>query len=214
MTRLKDAGTLLALFLGSAMISASAYAENPPANSAQSVATSAGQAVDSSLNKVGDFMDDSTITARVKAALIDDKNIRSSDISVKTENKVVTLSGSVDSAEQKDLAVNAAKTVKGVTTVNDQLNVVAEKSASLEGYAGDTAITSQVKAKLLADDIVPSRKVTVETRDGTVHLSGTVDSRQQADRAADIAKAVSGVKNVENNLSVKLTHSFNNVISR
>lgn len=205
MTRLKDAGTLLALFLGSAMISASAYAENPPANSAQSVATSAGQAVDSSLNmnKVGDFMDDSTITARVKAALIDDKNIRSSDISVKTENKVVTLSGSVDSAEQKDLAVNAAKTVKGVTTVNDQLNVVAEKSASLEGYAGDTAITSQVKAKLLADDIVPSRKVTVETRDGTVHLSGTVDSRQQADRAADIAKAVSGVKNVENNLSVK-----------
>ena len=203
MTRLKDAGTLLALFLGSAMISASAYAENPPANSAQSVATSAGQAVDSSLNKVGDFMDDSTITARVKAALIDDKNIRSSDISVKTENKVVTLSGSVDSAEQKDLAVNAAKTVKGVTTVNDQLNVVAEKSASLEGYAGDTAITSQVKAKLLADDIVPSRKVTVETRAGTVHLSGTVDSRQQADRAADIAKAVSGVKNVENNLSVK-----------
>lgn len=203
MTRLKDAGTLLALFLGSAMISASAYAENPPANSAQSVATSAGQAVDSSLNKVGDFMDDSTITARVKAALIDDKNIRSSDISVKTENKVVTLSGSVDSAEQKDLAVNAAKTVKGVTTVNDQLNVVAEKSASLEGYAGDTAITSQVKAKLLADDIVPSRKVTVETRDGTVHLSGTVDSRQQADRAADIAKAVSGVKNVETNLSVK-----------
>lgn len=203
MTRLKDAGTLLALFLGSAMISASAYAENPPANSAQSVATSAGQAVDSSLNKVGDFMDDSTITARVKAALIDDKNIRSSDISVKTENKVVTLSGSVDSAEQKDLAVNAAKTVKGVTTVNDQLNVVAEKSASLEGYAGDTAITSQVKAKLLADDIVPSRKVTVETRDGTVHLSGIVDSRQQADRAADIAKAVSGVKNVENNLSVK-----------
>lgn len=203
MTRLKDAGTLLALFLGSAMISASAYAENPPTNSAQSVATSAGQAVDSSLNKVGDFMDDSTITARVKAALIDDKNIRSSDISVKTENKVVTLSGSVDSAEQKDLAVNAAKTVKGVTTVNDQLNVVAEKSASLEGYAGDTAITSQVKAKLLADDIVPSRKVTVETRDGTVHLSGTVDSRQQADCAADIAKAVSGVKNVENNLSVK-----------
>jgi hypothetical protein len=29
--------------------------------------------------------------------------------------------------------VNAAKTVKGVTTVNDQLNVVAEKSASLKG---------------------------------------------------------------------------------
>jgi hyperosmotically inducible protein len=54
-----------------------------------------------------------------------------------------------------------------------------------------------VKAKLLADDIVPSRNVKVETRDGAVHLSGTVDSRQQAERAADIAKAVSGVKNVK-----------------
>jgi hyperosmotically inducible protein len=37
--------TLLALFLGSAMISASAYAENPPANSAQSAASNAGEAV-------------------------------------------------------------------------------------------------------------------------------------------------------------------------
>ncbi|WP_434636683.1 molecular chaperone OsmY [Klebsiella sp. I138] len=203
MTRLKNAGTLLALFLGSAMVSASAYAENPTADSAQSVATSAGQAVDSSLNKVGDFMDDSTITARVKAALIDDKDIRSSDISVKTENKAVTLSGSVDSSAQKELALSVAKDVKGVTTVNDKLSVVEDKSASLKGYAGDTAITSEIKAKLLADDIVPSRKVTVETHAGTVHLSGTVDSRQQADRAADIAKAVSGVKNVENDLSVK-----------
>ena len=55
----------------------------------------------------------------------------------------ISLSGSVDSAEQKDLAVNAAKTVKGVTTVNDQLNVVAEKSASLEGYAGCLLYTSR-----------------------------------------------------------------------
>lgn len=46
-------------------------------------------------------MDDSTITARVKAALIDHKDINSGDISVKTENKVVTLSGDVTSAEQK-----------------------------------------------------------------------------------------------------------------
>ncbi|VTN13816.1 Osmotically-inducible protein Y precursor [Raoultella terrigena] len=67
------------------------------------------------MNKVGDFMDDSTITARVKAALIDDKSIRSTDISVKTENKAVTLSGSVESTEQKEQAVKIAKEVKGVS---------------------------------------------------------------------------------------------------
>ncbi|WP_434586441.1 molecular chaperone OsmY [Klebsiella sp. R390] len=203
MTRLKNAGALVALFLGSAMISVSAYAENSTTDSAKSVANSAGQAVDSSLNKVGDFMDDSTITARVKAALIDDKSISSAGISVKTENKVVTLSGSVDSTAQKEQALSVAKNVKGVTTVNDKLSVSEEQSASLKGYAGDTAITSQIKAKLLADDMVPSRNITVETSDGVVQLSGSVESRQQADRAADIAKAVSGVKSVENNLSVK-----------
>ena len=206
MTRLKNAGTLLALFLGSAMISASAYAENPPAGSAQSVATSAGKAVDSSLNKVGDFMDDSTITARVKAALIDHKDINSGDISVKTENKVVTLSGDVTSTEQKSQALSVAKGVEGVSHVNDKLTVhhkSSSETATLKGYAGDTAITSEVKAKLLADDIVPSRNVKVETNAGAVHLTGTVASAAQAERAAEIAKAVSGVKSVRNDLSVK-----------
>lgn len=203
MTRPKNARTALALLLGSAIISASAYAESSTVDSAKSAASSAGQAVDSSMNKVGNFMDDSTITARVKAALIDHKDIRSTDISVKTENKVVTLSGTVDSTTQQEQAVSVAKGVEGVTSVKDKLSVQNEKSASLKGYAGDTAVTSEIKAKLLADDIVPSRNVTVETTDGVVHLSGTVASSKQSDRAEDIAKAVSGVKSVKNDLSVK-----------
>lgn len=203
MTRPKNARTALALLLGSAIISASAYAESSTVDSAKSAASSAGQAVDSSMNKVGNFMDDSTITARVKAALIDHKDIRSTDISVKTENKVVTLSGTVDSTTQQEQAVSVAKGVEGVTSVNDKLSVQNEKSASLKGYAGDTAVTSEIKAKLLADDIVPSRNVTVETTDGVVHLTGTVASSKQSDRAEDIAKAVSGVKSVKNDLSVK-----------
>ena len=148
-------------------------------------------------------MDDSTITARVKAALIDHKDIRSTDISVKTENKVVTLSGTVDSSEQHKQALSVAKAVEGVSSVNDKLSVQNEKSASLKGYAGDTAVTSEIKAKLLADDIVPSRNVKVETTDGVVHLSGTVESSKQSERAEGIAKAVSGVKSVKNDLSVK-----------
>ena len=50
----------------------------------------------------------------------------------------------------------------------------------MKGYAGDTATTSEIKAKLLADDIVPSRHVKVETTDGVVQLSGTVDSGHRA----------------------------------
>ena len=205
MTRLKNANMLLALFLGLAALNASAETEKTTVDSAKSAASNAGEAVDNSINKVGDFMDDSTITARVKAALIH-KDINSGDISVKTENKVVTLSGDVTSAEQKSQALSVAKAVEGVSQVNDKLTVQHKSSsetATLKGYAGDTAITSEVKAKLLADDIVPSRNVKVETNAGAVHLTGTVASAAQAERAAEIAKAVSGVKSVRNDLSVK-----------
>lgn len=150
MTRLKISKTLLAVMLTSAVATGSAYAEN----NAQTTNESAGQKVDSSMNKVGNFMDDSAITAKVKAALVDHDNIKSTDISVKTDQKVVTLSGFVESQAQAEEAVKVAKGVEGVTSVSDKLHVRDAKEGSVKGYAGDTATTSEIKAKLLADDIV------------------------------------------------------------
>ncbi|AMH13181.1 molecular chaperone OsmY [Citrobacter sp. FDAARGOS_156] len=203
MTGLKISKTLLAVMLTSAVATGSAYAENATMDKAQSGLESAGQKVDSSMNKVGNFMDDSTLTAKVKAALVDHDSIKSTDISVKTDQKVVTLSGFVESQAQAEEAVKVAKGVEGVTSVSDKLHVRDSKNTSVKGYAGDTAITSEVKAKLLADDIVPSRKVKVETTDGVVQLSGTVDSQAQSDRAESIAKAIDGVKSVKNDLKTQ-----------
>jgi len=181
MTGLKISKTLLAVMLTSAVATGSAYAENATMDKAQSGVESAGQKVDSSMNKVGNFMDDSTITAKVKAALVDHD----------------------ESQAQAEEAVKVAKGVEGVTSVSDKLHVRDSKDTSVKGYAGDTAITSEVKAKLLADDIVPSRKVKVETTDGVVQLSGTVDSQAQSDRAESIAKAIDGVKSVKNDLKTQ-----------
>lgn len=108
----------------------------------------------------------------------------------------MTLSGFVESRAQAEEAVKVAKGVEGVTSVSDKLHVRDAKEGSVKGYAGDTATTSEIKAKLLADDIVPSRHVKVETTDGVVQ-PGTVDSRAQSDRAESIAKAVDGVKSVK-----------------
>lgn len=199
MTRLKISKTLLAVMLASAIATGSAFADN----NVQTGAETAGQKVDSSMSKVGNFMDDSAITAKVKAALVDHDNIKSTDISVKTDQKVVTLSGFVESQAQAEEAVKAAKSVEGVVSVSDKLHVRDSKESSVKGYAGDTAITSEIKAKLLADDTVPSRHVNVETTDGVVQLSGTVDSQAQSDRAESIAKAVDGVKSVKNDLKTK-----------
>lgn len=196
MKKLTIAKTLLAVMLTSAVATGAAYAETSTMDKAQASAESAG-------NKVGSFMDDSTITAKVKAALVDNESIKSTDISVKTDKKVVTLSGFVQSQAQAEGAVAAAKAVEGVASVSDKLHVRDSKESSLKGYAGDTATTSEVKAKLLADNIVPSRNVKVETTDGVVQLSGTVKSQAQSDRAESIAKAVEGVKSVKNDLKTQ-----------
>ena len=203
MTTTKISKTLLAVVLGSVLASGSALAEDKMLNKTESTADTAGEKIDSSVKDVGNFMDDSAITAKVKAALVDHDSIKSTDISVKTDKKVVTLSGFVESQAQAEQAVTVAKGVEGVSSVSDKLHVRNGSDKSVSGYAGDTATTSEIKAKLLADDIVPSRHVKVETTEGVVQLSGTVESNAQSARAESIDKAVDGVKSVKNDLKVK-----------
>ncbi|ENN8408498.1 molecular chaperone OsmY [Serratia marcescens] len=201
MKKTKFAHSLMAVVLGSALVSGTALAEDSLLNKASNAADSAGAKIDSSMKKVDGYMDDSAITAKVKSALVDDKTIKSTDISVKTEKGTVILSGFVGSQAQAEHAV--AGKVEGVKTVSDKLHVKDEANQSIKSYAGDTATTSELKAKLLADDIVPSRNVKVETTDGVVQLSGEVKTQAQSERAESIAKAIDGVKSVKNDLVVK-----------
>jgi hyperosmotically inducible protein len=61
----------------------------------------------------------------------------------------------------------------------------------------DTWITTKVKADLLATKNVPGTEVKVETVNGVVTLSGTVDSKAEHDRAISVAKGIKGVKDVD-----------------
>ena len=67
------------------------------------------------------------------------RTLPSTDISVKTDNKVVTLSGFVESQTQAEEAVKVAKGVEGVSSVSDKLHVRDSKESSVKGYAGDAA---------------------------------------------------------------------------
>jgi len=67
----------------------------------------------------------------------------------------------------------------------------------------DTATTGRVKKALHADTQYKYEDVKVTTFKGTVQLSGFVDSRDAKGRAGDIAKSVEGVKELENNITVK-----------
>jgi osmotically-inducible protein OsmY len=67
----------------------------------------------------------------------------------------------------------------------------------------DTATTSRVKKALHADTQYKFEDVKVTTFKGVVQLSGFADSRDAKSRAGEIAKTVEGVKDLENNISVK-----------
>ena len=67
----------------------------------------------------------------------------------------------------------------------------------------DSVITTKVKALLAKDDLLKSFQISVETYQGTVQLSGFVNSQKAVDKAGSITKSVKGVKSIKNDLIVK-----------
>ena len=67
----------------------------------------------------------------------------------------------------------------------------------------DRAISSRVRKALAADTQYKYDAVNIVTFKGAVQLSGFVNSRDQKNRAGDLAKTVEGVKAIENKISVK-----------
>jgi hyperosmotically inducible periplasmic protein len=67
----------------------------------------------------------------------------------------------------------------------------------------DTNTTAAVKAQLARDKVSSLTRIDVDTNGGVVALNGTVESTEQRARAEQIARGVSGVKRVINNLQVQ-----------
>jgi len=71
----------------------------------------------------GQYIDDTAITTKVKAAFLDDTKLKGSDISVETNQASVVLTGRVQTQAQEAEAVHVAGQVTGVKTVMDQVTV-------------------------------------------------------------------------------------------
>jgi osmotically-inducible protein OsmY len=70
-------------------------------------------------------------------------------------------------------------------------------------YIDDAVISSRVKAAFAASPEVKATEVQVETFKGTVQLSGFVESPESAAKAAQLAREVPGVRQVQNSMVVK-----------
>ena len=153
-------------------------------------------------------MNDTALTAKVKMRLAGDKRLENANLSVKTTNGVVTLSGTAPTAEASSAAEDLAQSVEGVKSVDNQISA----PSRLEGAAADVSqvaheagrkvsdkwITTKIKTQLVADRSVQrDSDISVTTINGVVILSGTAASRDAFDHAKEVARNVKGVKSVD-----------------
>ena len=156
---------------------------------------------------LGAALDDTGITAKLKSRLASDARLEGSDISVETNNGVITLSGTARASAAKEAAEELARTVEGVKGVDNRITAPtaldtfvndADKVAENAGEAiTDTVITTRLKAALIADETTKGTAINVSTQDGRVTLSGQVTSGAEREKAISIATRTDGVKKVE-----------------
>ena len=67
----------------------------------------------------------------------------------------------------------------------------------------DANISAQIKTALINEAMFKVNQIRIETANGTVTLSGTVQSGPEADRIVEMTKTVQGVRDIRNSLDVR-----------
>jgi hyperosmotically inducible protein len=150
----------------------------------------------------GTELDDSVITTKVKTAIVADAQANGAETSVQTRKGEVMLSGFVDSQAQADRAVQLAKAVQGVQSVDNKLMLKTGKTTA-GTVLDDSVVTVKVKTALLGDPQTKGSQIAVSTNKGVVLLGGFVDSADEQQRATTVARGVEGVQSVVNDTSIK-----------
>lgn len=87
------------------------------------LATLLGCASTSKQEGTGEYIDDSVITTKVKAAVLNEPSLKSAEINVETFKGTVQLSGFVNSQSDIQKAAEIARSIKGVTSVKNDMRV-------------------------------------------------------------------------------------------
>jgi len=82
-----------------------------------------GCASTSTKEGTGEYVDDSVITTKVKAAIFNEPSLKAAEINVETFKGVVQLSGFVSSSAAENKAVEVTRSVKGVKSVKNDMRV-------------------------------------------------------------------------------------------
>jgi hyperosmotically inducible protein len=142
---------------------------------------------------------DVELEAKILANLLADRDLKNNRIDVNVEGDSVTLKGKVDSESERAKAARLAQ-VDGIAIVHDELEI---GSKGVKEAVTDTAITTKLRAQLLADETLRRATISVSTNNGVVTLEGVVPSRPARAKAIGLATHSKGVTRVEDRLHVE-----------
>ena len=150
----------------------------------------------------GQALDDTTMATKVKAGLVDNKQVAAGTINVEVYKGIVQLSGFVGSGAEKSAALSVAK-ANGARKVLDAMVVMPGKRSAGE-VVDDTTLQTEVKAKLVsAEGLGKGISINTWVHRGEVLLAGFVRDSKTKSEAARVAGGVKGVKKVINNIAVE-----------
>jgi hyperosmotically inducible periplasmic protein len=142
---------------------------------------------------------DSGITSVVQASLEANDKVKARQVDVETRERVVYLTGVVDTEEARREAGRVAWRTEGVGGVVNDLTV---GERTVGSWVDDVMISSKVKSKLISNSEIKAGDIDVSSSQGVVTLLGRVGSETIKTDAERIARATRGVKDVKNELLV------------
>lgn len=135
----------------------------------------------------------------VQNAIKWEPSMHAAEIGVTAKDGVITLSGTVDSYSKKLNAENAAKKVKGVKAVAEDITI----DYGISFKKNDTEIAKDILNAWKYNWEVPEDKIQVKVENGWVKLEGEVPWKYQEEATSDAIKNLSGVRGITNLIRVK-----------
>ena len=126
-------------------------------------------------------LEDQDIEDHVQSALLENPATELYDMSMKVTDGRGTLTGTVQSWQEKQLALQVAKGVDGIKAIQDQLEVLTVKNRS------DKAVQQEILQRLHHDVWFDSSPVMITVRDHRVTVAGTVRSVDEKSRIISLA---------------------------
>lgn len=191
--------TIAVMIVGLGVVPVAARAEDKPA---PSKTESVKKAVKDTSDTASIEMSDSWITLKTKLALLADERVSSLDVSVKTQKGVITLRGKVENEAARQAAEEIALNINGQKKVVNNLTVV-PKAARKVVDRQDAEIVKDVEKGIKNDARLKKATIDVRADKGIVTLTGEAPSLETSVRASEVARRVSGVRAVRNEVKLE-----------